>query len=272
MLPVAADGRRRRGRGSRSGSRPSATRSRGWRSRCGGARDRRAGAALRPRPARGVEHAAVGLVALGIATAVVRPRGDLPGAGVPESPRTGCTSPALRCLGRCRRSSSSGSCSTSWSIVSVAGAFSAKIHEQLGTRRHALCWWRCVTERARRSPCRPCPSLCGLLVQLARTPRAADRVNVLGARASPPWSRSRERRRPGSRRARGLHGSWYRPRRRDRRVLSRGGRGRRAGAARWSRRPTSREPARASSRARRARAWYYPAFTCSGLRCSRCRW
>jgi len=62
-------------------------------------------------------------------------------------------------------------------IVSVAAVFSAKIHEELGTAT-PHCSEACVTE-ALAIAVPALPAVVGLLIQLARTPQAADRLKSL---------------------------------------------------------------------------------------------
>jgi hydrogenase-4 component E len=80
----------------------------------------------------GAEHAAVGLIALGIATAIVRPQAIFQALGFLES-ENGLYLAALAVPGALPAFIELGLVFDLVVVVSVAGAFSAKIHEELGT-------------------------------------------------------------------------------------------------------------------------------------------
>lgn len=80
----------------------------------------------------GVEHAAVGLVALGIATAVVRPQAIFQALGFLVA-ENGLYLAALSAPGGLPALIELGLVFDLVVVVSVAGVFSAKIHEELGT-------------------------------------------------------------------------------------------------------------------------------------------
>ena len=145
----------------------------------GGAGDRGARAALRARPTRAPSTPRSALVALGIVIAAVRRPVRSSRRSGSWSPRTASISPPSRCPVACRRSSSSAWSSTSsWSSRSRAP--SAPRSTRSSAPATPRCWVACVTE-ALVIAVPALPVACGLLVQLARTPATADRINVVGA-------------------------------------------------------------------------------------------
>ena len=218
----------------------------------------------------GVEHAAVGLRRAGDRDRDRAPPGDLPGARLPgrrERPLSRGACRARRAAGvhrarpRVRPASSSSS---------VAAAFSAKIHEELGTGDTTLLE-ACVIDAlaiavaraaGRWRPARPARPHAGA---------AADRVNVAGASSRPRrLALDAGGRRADAQRA-PTHGSWYVLDGATGRVPRRRRRRRAAERARLAR-----VPRRRTARACFARAARAPGTTsasiCSGRRCSRCRW
>ena len=167
-----------------------------------------------------------------------------------SSPRTASTSLALAAPGglpggdRARAA-----CSTSSLVVAVAAAFSAKIHEQLGTGDTEPAAGSCVTEPLDHRRAWRCPLAAAAGALLARTPRQADAVNVAARaghrrrwRSALAIARSRAR----QRRARG---GWYVLDAARRRVPRRDRRRRAAQRARVAR-ASSPAPGAAGSRAR----------------------
>ncbi len=141
--------------------------------------------------------------------------GDLSGARVPRVAENGLYLAALAVPGALPAFIELGLVFDLVVVVSGRGRVQRQDPRGARHRRHVPAWASCVTEGLVIAV-PAVPVACGLLIQVARTPRTADRINVAGAH------RHRRRRpRRGDHRVwptspRRRTGSWYRHRRRDR--------------------------------------------------------